>query len=361
MVASASITIADQNTGNPLYYFNRQLIFAVLGMLSMGLVYRTSLEFWEKKGLILLLITVVLLILVLVPGIGITVNGSSRWLPLGIFNLQVSELVKLLMIVYLAGYLVRQGRKVREKPGELLRPIAVVSIMSVLLLCEPDFGATAVLMATTLMMIYLGGVRLGPFILLILLATVVMALMAASSPERMERITSFSNPWVDPYESGFQLTQSLIAIGNGAWFGKGLGESIQKLFYLPEAHTDFLFAVLAEELGLLGVCVVIGLYTLVVWRCFIIGSRAEALEKYFGAHLCYGIGIWLALQAFINMGVNMGMLPTKGLTLPLMSAGGSSMLVTCVALGLVFRVQREILEIRMPSPGGNTSSYRMTL
>lgn len=359
MVASASVTIADQNTGNPFYYFYRQLLYVALGVLMMVLVYRLPLDFWENAGLMMLLITMVLLVMVLIPGIGKTVNGSSRWLSLGPFNLQVSELAKLMMIVYLAGYLVRQGEKVRALPKELLRPVAVMSILGVLLLKEPDFGATAVLIATTLTMIYLGGVRLGPLLLLIVLASVVMALVVGGSAERMERITSFFDPWQDPYESGFQLTQSLIAIGNGAWFGQGLGESIQKLFYLPEAHTDFLFAVLAEELGLLGVGVVITFYTLIVWRCFVSGARAESQQRLFGAYLCYGIGVWIALQAFINMGVNMGMLPTKGLTLPLMSAGGSSMLVTCVALGLVFRVGREGLEVGMPRSAAGRTSYKI--
>jgi cell division protein FtsW len=216
-----------------------------------------------------------------------------------------------------------------------------------------------VLMTTTLVVLYLGGARLGPFILVILMSTMAMAALAIMSPERMERITTFFNPWEDPYESGFQLTQSLIAIGSGAWFGKGLGESIQKLFYLPEAHTDFLFAVLAEELGLVGVSVVIVFFTLLVWRCFVIGTQAQSHGKGFGAYLCYGVGVWIALQAFINMGVNMGMLPTKGLTLPLMSSGGSSMLVTCLALGLVFRVRRETLEASMPGTAASVSKYRV--
>lgn len=361
MVASASVSIADQDMGDPLYYFSRQLLFILLGVAVMSWAYQVRLEFWEQKDKALLTITIVMLVLVLIPGIGKTVNGSSRWLPLGIFNFQVSELAKLMMIIYLSGYLVRHEQKIRELPAEMFRPIAVVALLGLLLIMEPDFGATAVIMTTTLVVLYLGGARLGPFILVILLSTLAMAALAIMSPERMERITSFFNPWENPYESGFQLTQSLIAIGSGAWFGKGLGESIQKLFYLPEAHTDFLFAVLAEELGLLGVSVVVLFFALLVWRCFAIGTQAQTHGKSFGAYLCYGVGVWIALQAFINMGVNMGILPTKGLTLPLMSSGGSSMLVTCLALGLVFRVRRETVEANMRGAVTHTSRYRVRI
>ncbi len=361
MVASSSVSTADQNTGNPLFYFNRQLLFTLFGIAVMVWVYQVRLEFWEQKDKLFLFITVVMLVMVLIPGIGKTVNGSSRWLPLGVFNFQVSELAKLIMIIYLSGYLVRHEQKVRELPAEMFRPIAVVMLLGLLLLMEPDYGATVVMMTTTLVVLYLGGARLGPFILVILLTTLLMAVLAMMSPERMERITSFFNPWQDPYESGFQLTQSLIAIGSGAWFGKGLGESIQKLFYLPEAHTDFLFAVLAEELGLVGVTVVIVLFTLLVWRCFVIGAKAQTLGINFGAYVSYGIGVWIGLQAFINMGVNMGILPTKGLTLPLMSSGGSSMLVTCLALGLVFRVHRETFDAKFPSSSPHASRYQVNV
>jgi cell division protein FtsW len=361
MVASASVSIADQNTGDPLHYFSRQLLYVLLGAVVMVWAYRVRLEFWQQNDKVLLVITVVMLVLVLIPGIGKLVNGSSRWLPLGIFNFQVSELAKLVMIIYLSGYLVRHQQKIRLLPAEMFRPIAVVMVLGLLLLMEPDFGATAVMMATTLIVLYLGGARLAPFVLVILLTLLMMSALAMISPERMERITSFFNPWEDPYESGFQLTQSLIAIGSGAWFGQGLGESIQKLFYLPEAHTDFLFAVLAEELGLVGVSVVIVLFTLLVWRCFAIGTKAHIQGKSFGAYLSYGVGVWIAIQAFINMGVNMGMLPTKGLTLPLMSAGGSSMLVTCLALGLVFRVHRETYEAKLPGTNAHASRYRVNV
>jgi cell division protein FtsW len=273
--------------------------------------------------------------------VGREVNGSTRWLHLGLFNLQASELVKLFVIVYLAGYLVRRGEEVRTTLKGFLKPLVILAALSVLLLLEPDFGTTAVMFATALGMMFLGGVRLWQFSALLALVVAVMAGVALSSPYRLERLTTFLDPWADPFNSGFQLTQALIAIGRGEWLGVGLGGSIQKLFYLPEAHTDFLFAVLAEELGLLGVMTVIVLFTLVVWRAFVIAYRAELSGNRFAGYLAYGIGMWIGLQAFINMGVNMGALPTKGLTLPLMSYGGSSIVVMCMAVALLMRVDYE--------------------
>ncbi len=361
MVASASISIADRATGDPLYYFNRQLVFVAIGLMGVVLTYHMRLELWERASVTLLVVVMVLLVLVLIPGLGKSVNGSSRWLSLGMFNLQVSEPAKLFTIVYLAGYLVRRGDEVRETMKGFLKPIIGLSLISGLLLMEPDYGAIVVLMTTALGMLFLGGVRLWQFVIVLLTVTAVMGLLAVSSSYRLERIMAFMNPWSDPYNSGFQLTQSLIAIGSGSWFGQGLGGSIQKLFYLPEAHTDFLFAVLAEELGLIGVIMVICLFALMVWRCFAIGRKAEQMGMGFAAFLAYGIGVWLGLQAFINMGVNMGMLPTKGLTLPLMSSGGSSMLVVCVAIGLLLRIHRETWAAIVPSVAVANSTRRVAL
>lgn len=345
MVASASVSIAERQTGEPLYYFYRQLLYTGLGVLSMALVYRVRLVFWEKAGIALLLVVMTLLVIVLVPGIGKSANGARRWISLGVFNLQVSELAKFLLIVYLGGYLVRHGPQLQASVSEVFKPLAVLSIVCVLMLLEPDYGAAVVVIMTVLGLLFLSGVRLWLFGMLMLGAGIVLAILATSSAYRIERITTFLNPWADPFNNGFQLTQALIAIGNGSWFGLGLGESIQKMLYLPEAHTDFLFAVLAEELGLVGMFAVIALYTLLIWRCFAIGNEAERHGLCFGTYLCYGIGMWLGLQAFINMGVNMGLLPTKGLTLPMMSAGGSSMLTACIAIGVVLRVQRETREL----------------
>jgi len=341
MVASASVSLADRQFGQPFYYAWRQFLFVGAGVAISAAVFRTRLVYWEKGGVVLLIAGAAMLVTVLIPGVGRQVNGSTRWLHLGIFNLQASELVKLFVIVYLAGYLVRRGEEVRTTLKGFLKPLGILTVLSVLLLLEPDFGTTAVMFATALGMMFLGGVRWRQFIALLALVVAVLAGVALSSPYRLERLTTFLDPWADPFNSGFQLTQALIAIGRGEWLGVGLGGSIQKLFYLPEAHTDFLFAVLAEELGLLGVMTVIVLFTLVVWRAFVIGYRAELSGNRFAGYLAYGIGMWIGLQAFINMGVNMGALPTKGLTLPLMSYGGSSIVVVCMAVALLMRVDYE--------------------
>ena len=312
-----------------------------IGVLLAMPVYRLRLALLQEAGPVLLVAALALLVAVLVPGIGREVNGSTRWISTGLFNLQVSEPAKLMILVYLAGYLARHGEELRERLSGFLKPMAVLSLAALLLLLEPDFGATVVLMATAMGMIFLAGVRLWHFTGMLGVAGLSLAGLAVSSPYRMERLTTFLNPWEDPFDSGFQLTQSLIAIGRGELAGVGLGASIQKLFYLPEAHTDFVFAVLAEELGLLGVFVVIALYALVVWRAFVIARQAEKAGNVFAGALAYGIGIWIGLQSFINMGVNMGLLPTKGLTLPLMSYGGSSMVVMCVAIALLLRIDSE--------------------
>jgi cell division protein FtsW len=341
MVTSASISVADRNLSSPFYYLQRQAIFIGLGVIAAWLVYQVRLVYWEKSGMALLGFSLFLLVLVLLPGVGKEVNGSTRWISLGIFNLQVSEAVKLFLIVYVAGYLVRHGEEVRTSILGFIKPMLMVGLAALLLLLEPDFGATVVIIGTVLGMMYLGGVRFMQFVSFLGLFGAAALLLVVTSPYRMERLTSFMNPWADPFDSGFQLTQSLIAIGTGGWFGTGLGGSVQKLFYLPESHTDFLFAVLSEELGFVGVCAIIALYSLLFYRAIRIALLAEKCGNRFAAYLAYGIGIWLAMQAVINMGVNMGMLPTKGLTLPLMSYGGSSLIICCMAIGLLLRIHYE--------------------
>lgn len=349
MVASSSISTADR-LGAPLMYFNRQLIYVGLGMALAAPALWLPLEAWRRAGPALLLLAIALLAMVLIPGVGREVNGSTRWIDLGLFNFQVSEAAKLLILIYLAGYLVRHGQRVRTEVLEFAKPVGVVMLAAALLLLEPDFGAAAVLLGATLAMLFLAGVKLWQFGILVVLFGGAMAGLAYGSPYRWARVVSFMNPWEDPFNSGFQLVQSLIAFGRGEWWGVGLGGSVQKLFYLPEAHTDFLFAVLAEELGLLGSVTVIALFAVLVWRIMRIGARAERAHQPFAAYLAYGIGTWLGLQALINVGVNMGVLPTKGLTLPLMSYGGSSMLMVCMALAMVLRIhfetaQREVLDL----------------
>ncbi|MEA2093222.1 MAG: putative lipid II flippase FtsW [Pseudomonadota bacterium] len=341
MVASASITLADRELGQPFYYASRQAVFIGIGVLAGMGVFRLRLVLLEQAGKALLVGGMVLLVAVLIPGVGYEVNGSVRWINTGLFRLQVSEPAKLMILIYLASYLARHGEEVRTRLSGFIKPLVILTLAAILLLLEPDFGATVVLMVTAMGMIFIAGVRLWLFSGMLGLAALSLAGLAISSPYRMLRLTTFLDPWADPFDSGFQLTQSLIAIGRGEWFGVGLGASIQKLFYLPEAHTDFVFAVLAEELGLLGVFLVMALYALLVWRALVIAVTAEQAGNAFASLLAWGIGIWIGLQSFINMGVNMGLLPTKGLTLPLMSYGGSSMVMMCVAIALLLRIDYE--------------------
>jgi cell division protein FtsW len=339
MVASASMPIADRQADQPFYYLTRQVAYVSAALLCGLLVLKLPLELWRRAEPLLLLAAVALLAVVLV--IGKEVNGSRRWIVMGPINVQVSELVKLFALFYVAAYLQRHGEALRVSVMAMIRPIMVLGVLSILLLLQPDFGAAAVLMATALGMVFLAGVNMWRFAALQGLILVAMAALLYLSPYRRVRLTSFLNAWDDPFGTDFQLSQSLIAIGRGELLGVGLGASIQKLFYLPEAYTDFLFAILAEELGLIGVITVICLYVVIVARAFAIGAHAEWLERRFAAFLAYGIGLWFALQALINMGVNMGVLPTKGLTLPLMSYGGSSMVVMCIALAVLLRTDLE--------------------
>jgi len=341
MVGSASVSVAQRELGQPFYYLWRQMLFTGMGVFAAIIVARVPLRLWQELGPALMIVNLLLLLLVFIPGLGHAANGSTRWIAIGSFHLQASEIVKLFSVIYLAGYLVRHNESVRTTFAGFLRPLGLLVIIAVLLLLEPDFGAAAVLIATAVAMMWLAGVRVSQFMLLIVAVAIALALLVYTSEYRMHRLTAFLNPWADPYNSGFQLTQALIAFGRGSWLGVGLGSSVQKLFYLPEAHTDFLFAVLAEELGLLGVVVVISLFTVLIIRALRIGRAAENRERPFAAYVAYGIGIWIGLQAFINMGVNMGVLPTKGLTLPFMSYGGSSIIVMCVAMALLIRVDYE--------------------
>ena len=341
MVGSASVSISEKNIGEPFYYLWRQMMYAGLGLFAAFILVRVPMRIWQELGPALVIVSMLALLLVFIPGLGKTVNGSTRWIAVGSFNLQVSEFVKLFMVLYLSGYLVRHMDAVRTTAAGFWRPLGLLMVVMVLLLIQPDFGAAAVLISTAVAMMWLGGVRIGQFLILVTTVAVALALLVYTSEYRMQRLTGFMDPWGDPFNSGFQLTQALIAFGRGEWFGVGLGASVQKLFYLPEAHTDFLFAVLAEELGLFGVITVIGLFTFLVFRILLIGRRAENRERPFAGYVAYGIGIWIGLQAFINIGVNMGVLPTKGLTLPFMSYGGSSIVVMCMAVALLVRIDYE--------------------
>ena len=343
ILASASISIADSTANDPFYYVGRQAVAALLGIAVGFACLFIPMRVWLNLGPLMLLIGLALLLVVLLPGVGYTVNGSTRWLRIGIINLQVSEPARLCLIIYLAGYLVRQNKSLREQFTGFLRPMLVLSLACAMLLAEPDFGATLVLLTTTLAMLFVAGARFRDFFLFFSVTVLAMAALALTSSYRLKRLTGFLDPWSDPYDSGFQLTQSLIAIGRGEWFGVGLGGGVQKLFYLPEAHTDFVFAVFAEEFGLLGTLVLITLFLGLLWRIFTLGIRAAKSERFFEAYLAIGLGTWLGLQAFINVGVNMGLLPTKGLTLPLISYGRSSMIVALASIGLLLRIHHELV------------------
>ncbi len=341
VVATASVTIADRNFGDPLHYFWRQSTSAVIGISLAMICLKLPMRFWQNMSLPLLIIGIVLLILVLIPGVGVEVNGSRRWIHIPGFSLQASEPVKFCVITYLAGYLVRHADDVRSSFSGFIRPIVVLTFVAGLLLLEPDFGATVVLFATALGMIFMGGVPFSRFIAWVSVAFCSLVVLAVMSPYRLQRLTSFLDPWADPFNSGFQLTQALIGFGRGDWWGVGLGASVQKLFYLPEAHTDFVLAVIAEELGLAGTLFIILMYSFIVWRAFVIGQLAERIGRNFSAYLAYGIGLIIGIQAYINIGVNMGLLPTKGLTLPLISYGGNSLITYCVMLGVLIRIDYE--------------------
>ena len=341
MVTSASISVADRQMHEPLHYLERQGVGLILGVLAAAVMITIPADLWERLGLPLLLVGFALLVIVLIPGLGHEVNGSRRWLRLGFMNFQVSEMARVLLLTYLASYVVRRQAELKDELKGFLKPLGVLMGAAGLLLLEPDFGAATVLMATGLGVLFLAGVKLRHFLALVTLAAGGMAVIAVTSAYRLKRLTTFMDPWADPFNSGFQLTQSLIAIGRGELFGVGLGSSVQKLFYLPEAHTDFVFAVLAEELGLVGVLVTLALFIVLVWRAFHISRLAADAGLAFQAYCASGFGIWLGLQTFINVGVNMGILPTKGLTLPLMSFGSSSLLVTLGWLGLLMRINHE--------------------
>jgi cell division protein FtsW len=341
MVASASIGVSERETGNPFFYFQRQVVYVGLGLVAALVAISIPTSVWEKHSIYLLGGAFVLLVLVMVPGLGHEVNGSRRWIRLGFMNFQVSELARVMLLTYIASYAVRRSDELCSSFKGFMKPVAVLGAAAVLLLAEPDFGAATVLLATGLAVLFLAGVRLHHLLVPVLVAVAGMAVLAVTSSYRMRRLTAFRNPWEDPFDSGFQLVQSLIAIGRGEWFGVGLGSSVQKLFYLPEAHTDFVFAVLAEEFGFVGVVAVVGLFVLLVGRALEISRRAAEAGLTFQSYLAASIGIWVGLQAFVNIGVNMGLLPTKGLTLPLLSYGGSSMLVTLGVLGVLLRIHHE--------------------
>jgi cell division protein FtsW len=349
MVVSSSLHLGEMS-GNVFSYPLKQLVHIGLGVGMGGWIASMPMYKWEKSGPWLFIAGLFLLVIVLIPGLGVKVNGSVRWLSLGGLRIQVSEIVKFFAVIYIAGYVTRHQESVRLSAYGIGKPLLLFGLACGLLLLEPDFGSSVVILMIAMGVMFLGGARLSQFAILMFCVIATATLLIYFEPYRMRRITSFRDPWADPLNSGFQLVQALISFGRGEWLGVGLGNGIQKLFYLPEAHTDFLFSVIAEELGLLGVITVIGLFALLVWRTFKIAEAAEKAEQPFSAFVAYGLGIWFGFQAFVNMGVNMGILPTKGLTLPFMSYGGGSMISMCCAIALLFRVYSEVHEINANAP-----------
>lgn len=339
MVASSSIAISEKNFGNSLHYFTRQTLSMGLGLTAAIIVFKFPLNFWEEQRIKIFVFGILLLVAVLI--FGKEINGSKRWLSLVVMNFQVSEFVKVAVIIFMAGYLTRHVHAVRESYEAIIRLAIPFGIMTFLLLSEPDFGSTFVIAVIISGMLLIAGAAWRFFVFTVLPIATLLIITVITSEYRMARVTNFLDPWADPFGNGYQLTQALIAIGRGEIFGVGVGESVQKLLYLPDAHTDFLFSIYAEEYGLLGVIFLVGLYLLILSRCFIIGRRAFYKAEFFGGLIAYGVGIWVVLQAIINMGVNLGLFPTKGLTLPLMSYGGSSALMILIAFSLVFRVDYE--------------------
>jgi len=358
MVVSTSLHLGDRMFDNIWHYPARQAGHIVIGVFMALMMANIPLSVWEKSGPSLILVAIGLLVLVFIPGIGVKVNGSYRWINLGVARLQVSEVVKLICILYMAGFLTRHVNDVRASIKGVIRPILPLGLVFGLLMLEPDFGATFVIGFSVICMMFLGGARLIEFAALVFMGIGLGVLAIVSSTYRMKRVTAFMDPWADHLDSGFQLTQSLIAMGRGEWFGVGLGGSIQKLFYLPEAHTDFIFAVLGEELGFAGSLAIILLFGLLIWRVFQMGKEAERLNLRFYSLLAYGLGVWVGLQAFVNIAVNMGALPTKGLTLPLVSYGGSSMIIMCMVIGLLCRIHHETQhDLERQLRGGSAWQY----
>ncbi|MAD27342.1 MAG: putative lipid II flippase FtsW [Pseudomonadota bacterium] len=341
MVTSASMEVAAGRLGSPLFYMNRQIVYLLISLVALAVTLSVPVAVWERFRFMLLFFGFAGLVAVLIPGIGREVNGSWRWIAVGPINVQPSELAKLFAVVFLAGYLVQRKDEVKQEWFGFFKPFMVLGPMACLLIVEPDFGATVVLMGAATGMLFLGGVGLFRFLLLFGSLGALAALAVWAEPYRLQRLTGFLDPWQDPYGTGYQLTQALIAFGRGEWFGVGLGNSIQKQFYLPEAHTDFVFAVLAEELGMIGALAAFALLVFVAVRGLYVGLAAEARGMLFHAYLAYGLAIMWCGQILINVGVNIGLLPTKGLTLPFLSYGGSSLVVCCICLGLLLRIDWE--------------------
>ena len=341
MVASSSFAIAEKYNHDAFYYLKKHVLYITVGLFLSGIILAMKMDWMQHLSRVLMVIAILLLIVVLVPGIGAKINGARRWINLGFARFQVVEAVKLAMIVYLAGYIVRHKEGVQQRFFGVIKPVLLSGLLAALLLIQPDFGSAVLLLIITIFMVFIAGARIRDLIILAVASGSLMAYIAKAAPYRMTRLATFQDPFADPYIGGFQLVQALIAIGSGKVSGVGIGASVQKLFYLPEAHTDFIFSVYAEEMGFIGVLILIVIYVIFISRIFSIAKTALANGNEFAAFSCAGIGVWLALQTGLSMGVNMGLLPTKGITLPFISSGGSAILMNILSLAIVVRVSYE--------------------
>ncbi len=342
MVTSSSIAVAENSARGAFYFLKRDLFYLAIGVAAAAIAMRTELKLLERRAFPLLGLGVLLLAAVFLPFIGMRINGAHRWLNLVVTSFQPVEAVKLILVVYVASYLMRHRDSVETSFLGLFKPLVVAAVLVLLLLAQPDFGSATLVISVTIAMVWLGGARPLPLALMGLPLMPLLYIAATGESYRVKRLTSFMDPWAHPFTDGFQLTQSLMAIGRGEWTGVGLGSSVLKLSYLPEAHTDFIFAVIGEELGLAGVLLVMGLFAIVVWRGLRMGLKGIKVEQRFAGYVAFGIALMLAMQAIVSIGVNLGALPTKGLTLPLISYGGSSMVLTCAMAGVLLRATFEI-------------------
>ncbi|GLS25578.1 putative lipid II flippase FtsW [Marinibactrum halimedae] len=354
MVASSSISFADHAYGDPWFFLRKHLVYLLIGLTGAVVIGAIPLSLWRQYGWVMLVGAVILLALVLVPGLGKSVNGSQRWLRLGPINIQASEVAKFCCVIFFASYFSKWQFKVSQNWRGVVKPLGVLMVVAFLILLEPDFGSTFVLVTTVLAMMFIAGIKLWQCLLLGLMAGGGFAALAVLTPWRLKRLQTFLNPWADQFDSGYQLTQSLIGFGRGEWFGMGLGNSIQKLFFLPEAHTDFIFSIIAEEFGLIGSLLVMGLFVVFIVKAFVLSRQAINRDNSFASYAAFGIGVMFAAQVIINVGVASGFLPTKGLTLPFISYGGSSLVVCCLFVGLLLRIQKELQPTLTPVLGAKT-------
>lgn len=345
IVSSASVAITEKYNVSDFYFTINQIINIVASLICSFLLTFVPIKYIEKFSIYSAFIGIICLILVFIPGLSRLVNGAYRWIFLGPISIQSAEFIKLLSIIYISGYLVRRQKNMQHKFTGVLVPLIILIIFDILLMLEPDFGTMLIVSCSIMGLLFIAGIKLRYLFCLLLLASIIIFSLIISSRYRLERIVAFLHPWDNQFDKGYQLVQSLIAFGRGGWFGVGLGGSVQKLLYLPEAYTDFIFAIIAEEFGFSGVMVIIAVFAFIIVRCFKIANTAMVKKQQFSAYMAYGISFWLALQTIINIGVNIGLLPTKGLTLPFISYGGSSLLSVCMAMAIMFRIDFELKEV----------------